>query len=136
MAIAGVLPGVGRHLVCLTRAAGSEHDRLRLEQQGLAALASVAEGADDAVSVLEQTGDSALHEHVDAFVHGVLLKSADHLQTRAVANVGEAVEAVTAERALADPAVLRAIEQRAPGLKLVDPLRRLLRVDAGPCASC
>jgi len=49
----------------------------------------------------------------------------------AVADVGEAVVAVAAERPLGDAAVLRAVEEGAPGLQLEDPFGRLLGVELG-----
>ena len=57
-----------------------------------------------------------------------LLQRADHLQAGAVADVGEARIAVAAEVALRDQAVLGAVEERAPLLKLEHALGRLLRV--------
>ncbi len=53
-----------------------------------------------AVPVLEQLGDRALHEHVDAEGHGALLEGPDHLQAGAVTDVSEAGVAVAAEVAL------------------------------------
>ena len=64
-------------------------------------LAPVADRPADAVAVLEQALDIALHVDVDALVHGVLLERADHLEAGAVADVGEARVAVAAEVALA-----------------------------------
>ena len=97
----------------------------------LAALAPVADGAGDAVAVLEQARDRALHEHVDAVVHRVLLERADHLEAGAVADVREARVAVAAEVALEDAALLRAVEERAPAFELVDAVRRFLGVELG-----
>ena len=81
--------------------------------------------------VLEQLGDRALHEHVDAERDRALLEGADHLQAGAVADVGEPGVAVAAEVALGDQAVVGAVEQRAPLLELDDPLGRLLGVQLG-----
>jgi len=75
--------------------------------------------------------DIALHVDVDALVHRVLLEGADHLEPRAVAHVGEARVAVPAEVALADEAVLGAVEQRAPFLQLEHAVRRLHGVQLG-----
>jgi len=47
VAVAGVLPGVGRDLERLADAAGGEHHRGGLEQHELAVLAPVAERAGD-----------------------------------------------------------------------------------------
>ena len=54
VAVAGVLPAVARDLVGAADAAGGQHDRLGAKQLEAAALALVAERADDAVAVLEQ----------------------------------------------------------------------------------
>ena len=62
-------------------------------------------------------------------VDAVLLERADHLEAGAVADVREARILVTAEVALEDAAVLRAIEERAPLLELVDAVGRFHRVE-------
>src|SRR5262249_7742588 len=56
---------------------------------------------------------------------------ADHLEPGTIADVREARVAVSAEVALEDPAVVRAIEERAPRLELAYAIRRLLRVQFG-----
>jgi hypothetical protein len=61
-------------------------------------------------------------------VHALVLERADDLEARAVADVREARVRVAAEGALADPAVLRAVEDGAPHLQLADAVGRLLRV--------
>ena len=61
----------------------------------------------------------------------VILERADHLEPGAIADVGEARIAMAAEIALEDPAVLGAVEHRAPGLELADAIRRFLRVELG-----
>ena len=70
----------------------------------------------------------AFHVDVDALVHGVLLEDADHLEAGAVADVREPRVAMTAEVALEDEAILRAIEEGAPLLELEHAVRGLLRV--------
>ena len=65
---------------------------------------------------------------VDALVDAVILQRADHLEAGAIADVREARIAVAAEVALQDPAVLGAIEDRAPRLELAHAIGRLLRV--------
>ena len=62
---------------------------------------------------------------------GALLQGADHLQAGAVADVGETGVLVAAEVALADQAVVGAVEERAPVLELHHPLGRLLGVQLG-----
>ena len=61
----------------------------------------------------------------------LLLHRADQLEAGAVADVREARVLVAAEVALADPAVLGAVEQRAVGLELPDAVGRLLGVQLG-----
>ena len=69
--------------------------------------------------------------HVDALVDAVVLQRADHLEAGAIADVREARIAVAAEVALQDPAVLGAIEDRAPGLELAHAVGRFLGVQLG-----
>ena len=66
VAVAGVFPAVAGDLVGAADAAGGEHDGLGAKQLERPALALVAERAGDAVAVLEQADDRALHVHVDA----------------------------------------------------------------------
>ena len=144
MPVAGVLPRVRRHLVGLADAAGGQHHRRRLEEDEVAALAPVAECARNPVAILDQVGDGAFVEDTDArFVvaelglvlllqrHDLLLQCADDLQAGAVADVRETRVGVTAEVALADPAVLGAVEQRTVGLQLPDAVWRFLGVQFG-----
>ena len=128
MAVAGVLPGVGRHLERLADAAGREHDGRCLEGDEATALAPVAEGAGHLVAVLEDLGDGAFHEHVDAEGDNTLLEGADHLQAGTVAHVGEPGVAVPAEVALGDQALARTVEEGAPLLQLEYAVGGLLRV--------
>ncbi len=112
-------------------AAGGEHDGLGAEDDELAVLAPVAERAADAVAVRidEKPRDGALHVHLHAAVDAVLLERADHLEARAVADVGEARVLVTAEVALKDSPVGRAVEERAPLLELVHAVGRFHGVE-------
>ncbi len=103
----------------------------RRECDELAARAAVAERAADALAVLEQPRDRALHEHVDARVHGLVLERADQLEAGAVADVHQPPVRVAAERALRHPPVRRAVEDRAPVLELAHAVRRLLGVQLG-----
>ena len=129
--VAGVLPRVRRDLPALPHASGREDDRPRAEEHELPGLAPVAERARDLAAVGQQPLERALHVHVDPLVDGVLLQRADHLEAGAVTHVREPRVAVTAEVALEDEPVLRAIEERAPLLELEHPVRRFLRVQLG-----
>ena len=128
VAVARVLPAVARDLVSSPDAARREHHRLRAKRHESPALALVAEGADDAATVLEQSNDRALHVHVDPLVDPMILERPDHLETRAIAHVREPRIAMAAEIPLEDAPVLRPIEHRAPGLELANPVGRLFRV--------
>ena len=92
----------------------------------------------------EDIGDGALGEDLDAglVIAGVrlvdllqlddlLLQRADHFEAGAVADVSEAGVLVSAEVALADLALGGAVEQRAPGLELPDPVGCLLGMELG-----
>ena len=61
----------------------------------------------------------------------VVLERADHLQARAVADVGEPRITMPAEVSLEDPAVVRAVEDGAPRFQLAHAVRRFLRVELG-----
>src|SRR5206468_9488234 len=97
VAVAGVLPGVGRDLPRLADAAGGEHDGLGFEEDELAGIAPVAEGPAHAVAVLQEALDLALHVYVDALVDAVVLERADHLEAGPVADMVQARVAVAAE---------------------------------------
>ena len=131
MTVTGVLPGVRGDLPRLAEPAGREHDRRCVEDDEPARLPPVGERTRDRAIVLEQVGDGALHEHVDAERDQPLLKGADHLQAGAVADVREAGVAVAAEVALTDQPVRRTVEEGAPVLELHHPLGRLLGVELG-----
>ncbi len=144
MPVSGVLPGVGCHLERLADPASGKHHRWRLEHDEPAAFPPVAEGSGDRALVLEQFGDGAFGEHFDPrFVvaelgvvlllqrDNLLLQGADQLQAGAVADVRQSRIGVSAEVALTDSAIVGAVEQRAVGLQLPDPVRRLLGVQLG-----
>ncbi len=138
MTVAGVLPGVRRHLEGLADAAGGHHHRRRLEQDETAAFAPVPERPGDGRAVVEEFGDGAFGEHLDSRLvvaefgvilllqrDDLLLHGADQLQAGSVADMGQPRVGVPAEVALADPAVFGAVEQRAVGLQFPNPIRRL-----------
>ena len=128
LAVAGVLPAVARDFVRAADAAGSEHNRFRTEQYEPSALTLVRERAHDTSGVGEQREHRALHVHVDALVHPVVLQRSDHLETCPIADVGQPRIFVAAEIPLQDSAVFRPVEQGAPRLQLADGLRRFFGV--------
>ena len=75
--------------------------------------------------------DRAFHVDFHALVDAVVLQRADHFQTGAVADVGEARIAMAAEVALQNAAVFRAVEERAPGFQFAHAVRRFLGVQFG-----
>src|SRR5204862_5593955 len=124
----GVFPTVAGDFVGASDATGGEHHRFGPEQSETPALALVTERAHHAVAVFQQPGDRAFHVDVDAHVNAVVLQSPDHLQARAIADVRQSRVAVAAKISLENAAVLRAIEERAPGLELAYSIGRFLRV--------
>ena len=129
--IAAVLPRVRGDRVGLADAAGGQDHRLRREEHGGAGRPPIAERAGDAGLAGDDPGDRALHEHVDARRDGAILEGPDHLQPRAIADVGESRVGVATERALEDAPVAGAVEDRAPQLQLAHPVGRLHRVQLG-----
>ena len=80
--VAGALPRVRGDLVAAARAAGRQHERARAEEHELPGRAPVAERARDAVAVLQQVRDRALHEDVDVLRGAAVLQRPDQLQAR------------------------------------------------------
>ena len=93
-----------------------------------AALAIVGERARAAVAVHQQSENGVLGVNVDALMDAVILQSADHFETGAVAHVRQARIAMPAEIALQDAAVFGAVENRAPGFQFLHPRRSFLGV--------
>ena len=131
VSVAGVLPRIRGDLPRLPDATRGEDDRLRAEEDELAALPPVAERAGDPAVIGEKPIERALHEHIDASVHGVVLERTDHLEAGAVSDMREPRVPVTAEVALQDEPVIRTVEERSPLLELEHAVRRLLRVELG-----
>ena len=122
--VAGAFPAVAGDAIGAADAAGREHHRLGLEHPEAAALALVAERADDARAVGQQRDDGELHVDVEAAMDAVILERADHLEAGAIADVRQARILVPAEIALEDPAVRGAVEDRAPRLELAHAIGR------------
>ena len=128
VAIGSVLPRVRRDFPTTTDATGRQHNGLGAEDDEAAAFALVTETAGDAFAVFQQPANCAFHMHVEALMHAFVLQRADHLQARAVTDMGQPRVGVSAEIALQHPAVLGPIEHRAPLFQFADAVRRLLRV--------
>ena len=118
-------------LIGASDAAGRQHDGLGREHVEAPALAVVGQHAGSAAVVEHQIDDRVLHVDGDAEVHRVILQRANQLEAGAVADVRQARIAMTAEVALVDAAVRRAIEHRAPGLELAHAIGRFLGVELG-----
>ena len=128
MAVAGVLPTIARYLERPPDATGRQHDGFRLEEPKPPALAVIAKRAHHAVAILQQLDDRALHVNLEPLMNAVVLQRANHLQPRAIAHVRQSRIRVSAEVALQNPPILRAVKQRPPFLQFMHPCRRLLGV--------
>jgi hypothetical protein len=131
VAVARAIPTVAGDLVGLPEAARGEHHGLGVVNPDLPALPIVGKRPYNAVAVLEHLGHANLHVHVDAAVDPAILERSKQLQPRAVANVRQAWIFVSAEIALEDAAIGRAIEDGAPGFQLAYTVGRLFRVQLG-----
>ena len=131
VAIAGVFPAVAGDPVRAAQTTGGHDDGPGAKHLEPPALAVVRDGARDATGVEEQRDDRVLHVHVEAAVDAGVLKRANQLQARAVADVREARIAMAAEVPLEDPAVRCAIPDRAPRFQLANALGRFLRMELG-----
>ena len=128
VAVARVLPTVAGDLEGAADAAGRQHHGLRLPQDEVAFLAIVAERARDAARIHQQREHGAFHVDFHAAVDAVILQRADHFEAGAVADMRQAGIAMPAEVALQDPAVFRAVEERAPRFEFAHALGRFLGV--------
>ena len=107
--------------VASTTARGVEH----LEAAALALVADHARRA--AVGSSRLTTVNSMWTSMPRWI-AVILQRADHLEAGAIADVREPRIAMAAEIPLQDPAVLRAIEDGAPGFELADAIGRFLGV--------
>src|SRR6266446_8258773 len=118
MSVAGVLPTVACDFIGAANAAGREHDRFPAKNFKSPALALVTKRTHDAIAIFQQRKNSVLHVNLDALMQAVILQGANHFQPGAIANMRKSRVFVAAEISLQNPTVLRAIEDRAPRLKL------------------
>src|ERR1051325_3068141 len=102
MTIAGILPAVAGDAIRPADPAGRQHHRLGAEQFKASPLAIVADCTGDAITVLEQRYDRALHVHIDRLIHGVILQRANDLEAGAIADVSKSRIFVATEVALKD----------------------------------
>ena len=128
MAVPGVFPAVAGDAIRLADAAGRQHDGLGLKHLEGAAIPVECESADHALPICQELDHGAFHVHVDLLVDGVVLERADHLQARSVAYVREPRVGVSAEIALQNAPVGRAVEDRPPCFEFANPRGSLLGV--------
>src|SRR5262249_34217256 len=89
VAIARALPAVARDLVGAADSAGGQHHGAGPENLEPPALTLVSERTHDALAVLQQSGNRALHVDVHPQVDAVILERPNHLQACAVANMSQ-----------------------------------------------
>ena len=130
-AVASVFPGVGSDAPGLADATGGDDDGLCFENNEAASFAPVGKGAGNAAVVSQKPSDGAFHVDVDALLDATVLKSANHFEAGAVTNVTEAFEGMTAEGALQNVAIFRAVEEGAPLFEFADAIGRFLGVKLG-----
>jgi len=131
VSVAGVLPAVARHAEGAADTAGGKHDGFGGEELEPSPLTVIAQRSGDTILILQQRDNRALHVDIDRLIDSVVLESADHLETGAIPDVGEARIFVSAEVALKDSPVGSPIEDSAPGLELPHAIRRFFRVELG-----
>src|SRR5262249_1380957 len=125
MTIACVFPTIARYLVGSPDTARCEHDSFCSEQHEPPAFPFISEGAGPEVAIFEKADESAFHVHADALMDTVILKGADHLQARAIADVNQSWIFVSAEVSLKNLSVFSSVEDRAPCLQFADASCRL-----------
>ena len=128
-AVSGVLPAVAGDLVSLANASGRQHDGSGAKQVEAALFAVVPERSCDAIAVFEEREDRELHEDIDPLVDPMVLEGSNHLEPRAVPNVGEARVLVPSKVPLEDAPVLSPVKERAPRLQLADAVGRFPGVE-------
>ena len=85
----------------------------------------------DPIPVFQQGNNRVFHVNRDALMNAVILQRADHLQSRAVTDVGETRITMTAEITLRNFPFLRSVEHRAPRFEFVNARGRFQRVQLG-----
>src|SRR5262249_53705925 len=73
----------------------------------------------------------AFHVDSDAFMDTMILKGADHLQARAIADVSQSWVFVSAEVSLQDLSIFSSIEDRAPRFQFANAGRGFFGVELG-----
>src|SRR5215831_2903432 len=128
VSVTGAIPTVTADLVSFAYPASREHNCLGAENLKVSPLAIVPECPNHSLAILQQGDDTNLHEYIDSLMYPVVLQCPDHFETGTIAYMRKARIFVAAEVPLQNPAILGAIEHRAPRLELTHTNRRLLRV--------
>src|SRR6516165_12727682 len=128
VSVTGAIPTVTGDLVSFADPASREHDCLGAENLKVSPLAIVPECPNHSRAIFQQRDDTNLHEYIDSLMYPVVLQCSDHLETGTIAHVRKARIFVAAEVPLQNPAILGAIEHRAPRLELTHTSRRFLCV--------
>ncbi len=128
VAVSGALPRIAGDLERPADSAGSQDHGTGREDPERPLVPVVAKAAGAPGAVQEEARHRALAEDFDALVDAVVLEGAQHLETGAVAHVGQAGVGVAAEIALQDAAFAGPVHERAPRLELPNPVGSLLGV--------
>jgi hypothetical protein len=126
--VACVLPTITGDLVGSADAAGRKYNGIRVEYLEPASLALVGKRPRNAIPILEERNDCTLHVNVNALMNAMILKGPDHLETGAIAHMGQPGIFVPAEIALQNAAILGAIEEGSPSFQLTNAIGRFLRM--------
>src|SRR6202041_2753315 len=96
---------IARDFVSPSNSSRRQHHGFGTEQVKPAALAIVSKCACDATAVRQQRDDCVFHENVETEMDSMVLKGADHLESRAVAHMRESGIPMPAEIPLQNSAV-------------------------------
>ena len=136
-AVARVFPGIRRDRPSFADAASGDHHGLRLENARSALVrANIRRRPRNAIAILQQPRDGALHVHIEAHLHAAILQRANHFQAGAIAHVAEPLVGVPAKRALQDVVRLRCGRKARPIARVRARDPALPAREAAPCASC
>ncbi len=127
--VSGAGVGVGGAAVEPTRATGGEDHRLRPDRRQAAVDQVPGDHSLAAVLVLDELPDEELLVDLQVALHHLLEEDVHQHVAGDVGRVGRSRLARSAERALRDPSVLRAREDRPPVLELVDVAGSLVAED-------
>src|SRR6202021_795237 len=117
VAITGIFPTVARDFVSPSNSSRRQHHGFSAKQVKSATLPIVSKRARDTIAILQQGDDCVFHENVETEMDAMVLKSANHLQSGAVADMREPGIARAPEVPLRNSAAPARSKRRAPGLQ-------------------